>query len=166
MKTPSLTQLHSEKRPVYALFRPWSHTDKRHVIKIMGELHHSEEQLIEEKHRLDDPTLHGCLLEPMTSLDFIETVKSDDERIKRIVQDGYGDLKNADLPFLSVSWTKNTPEQLRIESRRMALRRYAFEQCDLASQFPHTKALHSYFILTLLEPETAILSPGAQKTKK
>lgn len=147
--------------PAYALFRPWSHTDKRHVVKLASGLHASEDGLLTAQHAHDGHMLYRCLLEPMTSLDFVGVVRSDTDRIDRIMQDDYGPLTNADLPFLSVSWTKGSPDQLRIESRRMALRKYAFDQCNLASEFPATKAARTYFILTLLDPEAAIISPGA-----
>jgi len=156
---PSFITKSDMATPGYFLFRPWSHTDKRHILKIVSGPQDKEKHL-NQLGRMSSVYAEAqrCLLEPMTSLDFAQVCSSDTARTKRILKLGEDGITQADLQFLCVSWTPKSPQHLKVESRPMIMRRDAY-QFSLCEQDNCEDEARKFFVMTFLDPATANISP-------
>ncbi len=145
-------------KSAYFIFRPWSHTDRRHVVALCGGPYQNIDALNAAAKTLDVKRPQHCHLEPIDTIDRVELVKSDAKRRARILKKDASPMTQKDLMFVGVSWSPRSPVRLNIESRAMALRTDAYN-------FSQTEATISgeperiFMLMTLLDPVTADLSP-------
>ncbi len=144
--------------PGFFLFRPWSHTDKRHVLKLLSPSFGKKSLVKKALANSSAPGAQSCFLEPVEGLDFDEVHLSDKTRVEKILSPDFAGLKPKHFQFVSVSWAPDSPRQLRVESRPMVLRRDAYLFALTEGDICMDKR-RIFCVMTLLSPKTARLSP-------
>lgn len=98
--------------PVYAWVRDYSHTDRRHWLIMLTEMA-SDHQSLKKPDNVDS------FLVMIRKLPLDEVIYDEDaDRMAELSNDTPLGLK--DLPYLGATWSKTTPDKLRISTRRAA----------------------------------------------
>lgn len=144
--------------PGYFLFRPWSHTDKRNVLKLHSSSLGKKALVKEAMSRVNVPGVQAAFLEQVELLNLKQVVRSDRKRSKKFLRPDFHGLRRKHLKFVVVSWSPRYPDHLNIESRPMAMLRDAYLFAMTEKEI-HAAAERTYCVMRLLSPKTANLSP-------
>jgi hypothetical protein len=146
-------------RPGHFLFRPWSHTDRRHVVTLVDGPFEAPESLEAARDACSEMKPQRCFLEPIDALDQAAVILGDKKREKHILKVGGDGLTEADLKFLAASWSPRSPNRLSIESRLTPLRWNAYKFAKTESIIRTDEPDRKFFVMELLDPVGATISP-------
>ncbi len=135
--------------PAFYAFRPWSHTDRRHMLMVISDRSDSVEALGVA------PTQILRLFD-LTDAMAEEAQRADEPVRARLLNDPDKGWK--DYAYLAVSWSPRAPSKLRIESREFLLRYDAHDWAEFRRDQNAEKG-RVFFVAQLMDPANAKTSP-------